>query len=187
MKQGKERTAKWSNEKNNAPQRTEKLPQWIHQPRKKERTFPEENKTPNSLVLFTYMSARNSPETRQQWRRPPHPNVWAEVFRSTWWHFCTISAVQKGRLFVTARNPKDHYCWILWSEIEKCSLRSSTYRRKRSSEVSHRRKTAETQLRNGRIKERPVKTMEWFKKNERQPASTKLFIQMINFYVSNCS
>ena len=65
----------------------------------------------------------------------------------------------------------------------KVQLRWSTYRRKRSIEVSHRRKTAETQLSNGRIKERRVKTMEWFKKNERKPASTKLLIQMINFYV----
>jgi len=72
---------------------------------------------------------------------------------------CTLSAVQKEQLFVTARIPKDHYCWILWS-----------------TQVSQ-KEIAETQLRNRGIKERRVKTQELFKKNERkrQPY-TKLFI-----------
>jgi len=42
-----------------------------------------------------------------------------------------------------------------------------------SAAVKSQKENAETQLRNRRIKERRVKTMEWFKKNERKQASTK--------------
>ena len=63
MKQGKERTAKWSNEKNNAPQRTEKLPQWIHQPRKKEKEHSLKKTRPWTVLycLLTWV-----PEIRQR-------------------------------------------------------------------------------------------------------------------------
>ena len=170
----KERTAKWSNEKNKAPQRTEELRQEIHQPRKRKSIPWEVKKTPNSRGLFN-LSARYSPERLDSNENVPHVHVWAEVFRSTWWHFCTRNAVQKGRLFVTARNPKDHSCWILWSETE--SAVKITHLSTLAQQWSLSQKNAEIQLRNGRIKERRVKTQELFKKNERkrQPY-TKLFI-----------
>jgi len=82
----KERTAKWSKEQNNAPQRTERTP---------------------SINSSAEKEKEKEHSLKKKTRRP---HVWAEVFRSTWWHFCTYSEVQKGRLFVTARNLKDHYC-----------------------------------------------------------------------------
>jgi len=134
----KERTAKWSNEKNIAPQRTENsLNEFIS--RERERIFPEEeNKTPNSLVLFTYMSARFARDSTAMKTSPTSKCL----SRSIQKHLVAFLYYQRGTKRATV-------CYCTQSEGPlllnlmkwnwKVQLRSST--RKRSSEVSHRRKT----------------------------------------------
>jgi len=159
----------------NAPKNS--LNEFISRERKRKKTRPQ-------TVLYCLLTwVPEIPQRLDSNEDVPHIQMFEQKYSEA-----------PGGIFVLSARYKKGDCLLLHAirrtiivesyEVKlKSAVKIKHYRRKRSSEVSHRRKTAETQLRNGRIKERPVKTMEWFKKNERQPASTKLFIQMINFYV----
>jgi len=124
----KERTAKWSNEKNKAPQRTEELRQEIHQPRKRKSIPWEVKKTPNSRGLFN-LSARYSPERLDSNENVPHVHLFEQKYSEA-----------PGGIFVLETRYKKGGCLLLHAirrtilvesyEVKlKVQLRSRIYRR----------------------------------------------------------
>ena len=108
----------------------------------KEKEYSLKKKTRPQTVLYCLLTwVPDSPETRQQWRRPPTSKC---LSRSIQEHLVAFLYYQRGTKRATV-------CYCTQSEGPlllnlmkwnwKVQLRSSTYRRKRSSEVSHRRKT----------------------------------------------
>merc|ERR1712024_176042 len=134
MKQGKDSKVKERTEQRAATHRKNSLNKFISRERERERAFPQEEDKKAPCLSRSIQK---------------HLVAFLYLKRGTKRATVCYCTQFEGPLLLNLTKLK-----------KKSAVKIAHYRRKRSSEVSNRRKTQKTQLRNGRIKERQVKTTE---------------------------